>query len=129
MKNSLCDILKGKVYPVLATLASCDHQLAKSKGYKNGWEMLIDKHDSNEMAMFCSGLHTVMTRDESTILLDCLAQEFTEFLNWGDFVDACCQHSSWKPSQGPAPKSRRVEIVSWNRRLARCQVPFVCRPV
>jgi len=85
--------------------------------------MLIDKHDSDEMAMFCTALHKVIARDEATVLLDGLAQEFTEFLNWGDFVVACCAHSSWKPSQGPAPKSRNGEAVQKTSlyRISRCR--------
>lgn len=90
---------KAIAYPLLATIASCDHQKAVSKGYVNGWQMLLDKHDDNEMAFFCMNLNRTLTLEQSTILLDGLAQEFTEFSNWLDFTDACTKYPGWKPSR------------------------------
>lgn len=95
--------LKGLAYSVLSTLASCDHGKAKSKGYKDGWAMLLDKHDDNEMAVFCTSLPQVLSEDQAKVLLDGLAREYTPLPNWLDFVDACVKHPDWKPSQGPVP--------------------------
>ncbi|KWU19172.1 hypothetical protein AS149_13065 [Burkholderia cenocepacia] len=94
------DACKGLAYPVLSTIASCDHTKAVSKGYKDGWQMLLDHHDGNEMALFCTSLGGVMSVAQSTVLLDGLAKEYTEFEKWPDFVSACCEHPDWKPSRG-----------------------------
>ena len=90
-------------YPVLATAAGCDHPKAKQRGYKDGWQMLLDKHDDNEMAFFCVGIGKFLSREQCKELCDGLAQEYTQFSNWLDYVKACCEYPSWKPSRGPAP--------------------------
>jgi hypothetical protein len=97
--NFLYPAMKGLAYPVLSTVASCDHLKATAKGYKDGWQMLLDMHDQNEMAMFCISLPKTMSLEQSTILLDGLAQEYTEFSNWPDFADACSDHCGWVPSK------------------------------
>lgn len=101
MTTSLYASLKGHAYAILATAASCDHPKAVSKGYKDGWQMLLDRHDDNEMAMFCLGLPQVLSQAQATVLFDGLAREYTQFSNWLDFVDACVKHPEWKPSNGP----------------------------
>ena len=95
--------LRGIAYTVLSTVAGCDHQRAKQRGYKDGWQMLLDKHDDSEMFFFCATLPKFMNGDECQELLDDLAIEYTQFTNWLDYVDACVEHPSWKPSEGPAP--------------------------
>jgi hypothetical protein len=93
--------MKGLAYSVLASIASCDHPKAKSKGYADGWEMLLDLHDKNEMAVFCVGLQSVMSETQAKILLDGLAIEYTQFSNWLDFAEACADNPDWVPSKGP----------------------------
>lgn len=95
--------IKGLSYHVLATIASCDHSKAKAHGYKDGWQMLLDKHDGNEMAVFCASLPEAISQAQATVLLDGLAREYTQFATWPEFVDACCEHPNWKPSKGPIP--------------------------
>lgn len=95
--------LKGQAYSDLSTLASCDHGKAKSKGYKDGWQMLLDKHDDNEMAIFCASLPQVLSEAQAKVLLDGLAVEYTRFPNWLCFANACVEHPNWKPSKDPAP--------------------------
>lgn len=107
MNTPLYASLKGHAYPILATAASCDHPKAVSKGYRDGWQMLVDHHDGNEMAMFCLGLPQVVSQAQATVLLDGLAQEYTPFSNWLDFVDACVKHPEWKPSKGSIPTSQQ----------------------
>jgi hypothetical protein len=99
MSTSIYEVCKALAYPVLATLCACDHQKAKSLGYKDGWQMLLDKHDDDEMAVFCTSLPTVMSPAQSQLLLNALAQEYTEFTKWEDFAAACAQHPAWKPSR------------------------------
>jgi hypothetical protein len=91
---------KGLAYQVLATIASCDHPKAQSKGYADGWAMLLDHHDDNEMALFCTSLDKTLSTAQCQVLLDGLAKEYTEFTTWPDFVSACCEHPDWKPSRG-----------------------------
>jgi hypothetical protein len=93
--------LKGLAYPVLASVASCDHNKAVSQGYANGWQMLLDLHDASEMAAFCTALPRVLSAAQSMVFLDGLAREFTQFETWDEFTDACVDHPEWKPSQGP----------------------------
>lgn len=104
MTSKAYNVYKGLAYPVLATICSCDHPKAQAMGYLDGWQMLLDKHEDNEMALFCLSLGKVMTLAQSTQLLDGLAREYTEFSNWGDFATACSNFPNWKPSSGPAPK-------------------------
>jgi hypothetical protein len=106
MTPTLYSKLKGRAYPALAAVAGCDHQKAASNGYKDGWQMLLDHHDDNEMAMFCLGLPKMpLSEDEATVLLDGLAREYTQFADWRGFVDACVAHPDWKPSKGPIAMS------------------------
>lgn len=100
MTNSTYTACKGMAYSLLASIASCDHQNAKAKGYSDGWKMLLDKHDDTEMAAFCTGLPEVLSQAQATVLLDGLAKEYTEFSNWPDFVTACVDHPDWIPSHG-----------------------------
>lgn len=93
--------LKGQAYPVLATIASCDHPKAASLGYSDGWQMLLDRHDGNEMATFCLALPKVLSEAQAKVLLDGLAQEYAQFSNWAAFADACSEHPDWLPSKGP----------------------------
>lgn len=101
--TQIYDGLKGQAYSVLATNASCDHSKAKSKGYKDGWQLLLDQHDDNEMALFCASLPQVLSEAQAKVLLDGLAREYTEFDNWLDYTNACVEYPNWKPSKGPAP--------------------------
>ncbi len=96
--------LKGQAYGTLASVASCDHAKAQSMGYANGWQLLMDKHDGNEMALFCSALPKALSEAQCRTLLDGLAKEFAGCESWGQFVEASCEHPHWKPSQGPAPR-------------------------
>jgi hypothetical protein len=95
--------LKGQAYGILSTIASCDHPKAAAQGYKDGWQMLLDKHDDSAMAVFCAALPKVLSEAQSRVLLDGLAAEYTQFKSWGEFVDAACNHPDWKPSKGPLP--------------------------
>lgn len=96
---NLYDIMKGKAYNVLAVIASCDHTKAKAKGYDDGWAMLIDRHDDNEMALFCTNLHTALDGDQAKILLDGLAQQYAKQPDWPTFVNAATDYPEWKPSR------------------------------
>jgi hypothetical protein len=99
MSGNLYEITKGKAYTVLAVLASCDHPKAKSKGYRDGWQMLIDCHDDNEMALFCLNLPSALQEGHAKALLDGLAREYTGLKDWPEFVEAATEYSSWKPSK------------------------------
>lgn len=101
MSTPLYEALKGQAYATLATLASCDHGKAASKGYKDGWQMLLDKHEENEMTVFCTALPNVMSAPQAKLLLDGLAREYTQFSNWLAFVEVCTEQPNWKPSRGP----------------------------
>jgi hypothetical protein len=90
---------KGMAYQVLATIASCDHPKATSQGYVDGWQMLMDKHDDSEMALFCVSLGKYLSREQCNVLFDGLAKEYTEFSNWNEFVEACADYPNWKPSR------------------------------
>lgn len=90
---------KGLAYPLLASAASCDHPKAKSKGYKDGWQLLMDRHDDSEMAIFCSNLPSVLSEAQRQVLLDGLAIEYAGCKDWLDFVDRSCENPGWKPSQ------------------------------
>ena len=90
---------KGLAYPTLATIASCDHIKAKARGYSDGWKMLLDKHDGNEMALFCINLPNALSEAQRQVLLDGLAREYTEFSSWLEFADACGTHLGWVPSR------------------------------
>lgn len=104
MSNHLLyEALKGQAYSVLSTAASCDHPKAAAHGYKDGWQMLLDKHDESEMALFCGALPGVLSEAQSRVLLDGLAAEYTQFKTWGEFVNAACDHPDWKPSRGQLP--------------------------
>lgn len=99
MTSNAYNACKALAYPLLATTCGCDHQKAKAQGYSDGWHMLLDKHDDNEMALFCMSLPQVMSQAQSTLLLDGLAQQYTEFATWDKFADACSDHPDWKPSR------------------------------
>lgn len=88
---SLYDMTKAKTY---ASLAVCgfDHNLAKSKGFKDGWDMLIQSHNDNGYAMFMG----LLMKDEPSqakrrILLDGLATEYTQHKCYLDYVGAACE--------------------------------------
>ncbi|WP_430407323.1 hypothetical protein [Hydrogenophaga sp.] len=98
MYSPLYTVLKGQAYDVLATIASCDHQKAAAKGYRDGWQMLMDLHDENEMAVFCAALPGHLSEAQSKILLDGLAREYTSCDGWMAYVDRCGKEPSWKPS-------------------------------
>ena len=106
--HPLYQSMKGLAYQTLAVIASCDHPKAKSKGYADGWKMLIDLHDENEMALFCLNLPKALSEPQSQILLDGLAQEYTQFATWPEFADACALHPDWIPSRGPAPMTSKA---------------------
>jgi hypothetical protein len=99
--HPLYEATKGLAYATLATIASCENSKAKVRGYRDGWEMLMDLHDKSEMALFCTHLPRALSETQSKILLDGLAQQYTQFNTWGDFVEACTEHPSWVPSRGP----------------------------
>jgi len=99
MSATMYNACKGLAYPLLATLCSCDHPKAQSKGYKDGWQMLLDKHDDNEMTLFCMSLGNTLSPAQSKLLLDGLAREYTDFATWDKFADACADYPSWKPSR------------------------------
>lgn len=94
-------VCKALAYPLLATVCSCDHTKAKAQGYRDGWQMLLDKHDDNEMVLFCTALPQVLSPAQCRVLFIGLAQQYTEFSSWDDFAAACSEHPDWKPSQGP----------------------------
>jgi hypothetical protein len=100
MSSPLYLSLKGQAYPILAAIASCDHPKATSQGYRDGWQLLIDRHDGPEMASFCLSLPTTLTPAQAKVLLDGLAQEYTQFSTWLEFVDAGVKNPGWKPSEG-----------------------------
>lgn len=99
MVHSAYEACKGLAYPTLSALASCDHSTAQVHGYKDGWQMLLDKHDGDEMVVFCMALPHSLSPKQCNVLLDALAKEYTEFDNWGDFATACAEHPNWKPSR------------------------------
>jgi hypothetical protein len=103
MPHSVYTSLKGVAYATLATIASCDHNKAKAAGYTDGWQMLLDKHDGAEMVAFCGALPRVLSEEQCKVLLDGLAEEYTQFKRWPEFADACAEHPEWLPSKGPLP--------------------------
>lgn len=103
MNKSAYEIAKGLAYPALATIASCDHPKAVAKGYKDGWQLLMDSHDGNEMFLFCQALPSRLSDVQSKVLLDGLAREYANCNDWAEFVDLACSHPDWKPSRGSKP--------------------------
>lgn len=103
MSNSVYSAIKGVAYATLATIASCDHNKAKSHGYQDGWQMLLDKHDGQEMFVFCTSLPKVLSDEQSKVLLDGLAKEYGHSGDWLKFTRSCVEHPDWLPSKGPAP--------------------------
>jgi hypothetical protein len=99
MKGNLYEITKGKAYNVLSVIAGCDHNKAKTKGYQDGWQMLVDRHDDNEMALFCQNLPSALTGDHARILLDGIAREYTGLKDWPEFADGASGFPGWKPSK------------------------------
>lgn len=95
---SIYEGMKGQAYSILAIHASCDHQKAKAKGYSDGWQMLLDKHDDDEMAAFCLALPNVLSPSQAKVLLDGLAKEYTEFETWDAYAQACANYPEWRPS-------------------------------
>lgn len=103
------DFIKAKSYALLAAVAGCDHLTATQMGYRNGWEMLLDRHDGPEMASFCTALASTLSQAESQVLLDRLAQDYGHCRDWPHFVDVCCEHPGWLPVRsGGLPKVRET---------------------
>lgn len=84
---------------MLSQLAACDHAKAKAAGYKDGWQMLLDKHDGDELALFFRRTRAVLSEAQSHAFYDGLVNEYTEFDNWTDFVTACYDAPDWRPSR------------------------------
>lgn len=89
--------IKGVAYTVLAAVAKCDHLTATRLGYRNGWEMLFDRHDGPEMALFCTHIGQVLSPAQCQLLLDKLAQEFGHCKDWLHFVVVATEHPDWLP--------------------------------
>lgn len=112
MSKSLYEACKGLAYPLLSIKVACDHTKAKSLGYADGWEMLMDKHDDTEMAVFCVSLPQYLSPKQCNALLDGLAREYTEFANWSDFATACADYPSWQPSRETVAQHKERKNVT-----------------
>lgn len=96
--NNAYDACKAAAYNTLAAVG-CDHPKAKSKGYADGWQMLMDKHNDNEMGMFCLMAPQAMSQVQFTCLADGLAREYAGMPDWMTFVEACTEYEDWRPSR------------------------------
>lgn len=99
---SLYDKLKGQAYSALAT-CGMDHKLAQSKDFKDGWQMLIHAHDSHHMPLFLNLINETLSEKQRQVLLDGLADEYTEHSNWLDYVDRCCNDNHYRPNAIATP--------------------------
>jgi hypothetical protein len=85
------NVILSRAYTTL-DLCGMSHPVAKRKGYQDGWEMLLDKHDDNEAAMF----HVMLSQDESLSvkqrqhLLDHISNKYRG-CDYLDYVDSVCK--------------------------------------
>ena len=88
---NLYPIFKAEASRFLCMIMKAEYNDQKDQDLK--WRKLFEKHDDNEMALFCLGLeqHTNLSVPQRQILLDGLAAEYTEHGSWLEFVEAVCE--------------------------------------
>lgn len=81
----LVNMLKAEAYPCLA-LYGFDHVLAKSKGYKDGWEMLLTRHE--DAGFFHLSLGEFLSRKQIVVLYDAIVKEYFGYPDYLTYVAA-----------------------------------------
>jgi len=79
----LINMLKAEAYPCLA-LYGFDHVLAKSKGYKDGWEMMLTRHE--DAGLFHLGLGEFLSRKQIVVLYDAIVKEYFGYPDYLAYV-------------------------------------------
>ena len=88
MTTELYLILKGKTYRALS-IVGCDHTVAQSKGWRDGWTMLMDPSNWPSMSTFLALLLRDMPdTSQRQVLLDGLAAQYTAYDGWLDYATA-----------------------------------------
>lgn len=80
--------IKAKAYSVL-DICGFEHPKAVREGYKDGWDMLLDRHDDNGAGMFYMMIPEVLSEKQRMVLLDGIVKEHTDypgFLAYRDVV-------------------------------------------
>jgi len=78
--------LKSMAFKILV-ISGFEHPKAKREGYKNGWDMLIDRHDDNAAAIFYMMIGSVLSPKQVKVLFDGIIQEYTEYPNFEAYLD------------------------------------------
>ena len=82
MTTELYTILRGKAYRGLA-LVGLDHTHARTAGFTDGWAMLMHPDNWPKMSSFLALLLRDMPdTGHRQVLLDGLAQQYTEYHGW-----------------------------------------------
>lgn len=79
----LVNSLKAEAYSCLA-LYGFDHNLAKVKGYKDGWEMMLDRHE--DAGLFHRGLVEFLSRKQIVVLYDAIVKEYFGYPDYLAYV-------------------------------------------
>lgn len=101
----LVNTLKAKAY---FWLDACgfNHAKAKREGYKDGWDMLLDRHDDNAAVLFHVNVASSLSQKQVVVLYDDIVKEY---VGYPDFM-AYARVVSKMSTNGVPPYQPEQEI-------------------
>lgn len=70
--------LKAEAYFWL-DVCGFSHTRAKSEGYKDGWDMLLNRHDDRAAATFHVNVANSLSNEQVAVLYDSIAREYVGY--------------------------------------------------